>query len=72
MTPLADITAAVDDVLQTYRFLYGKSFSRKNSQKISSGLSVINELIADGEKALHPTDRSGDYAVRLSGLKLVL
>jgi hypothetical protein len=41
-------------------------------QKISSGLSVINELIADGEKALHPTDRFGDYAVRLSRLKLVL
>jgi hypothetical protein len=35
-------------------------------------LSVINELIADGEKALHPTDRFGDYAVCLSGLKLVL
>jgi hypothetical protein len=35
-------------------------------------LSVINEVIADGENALHPTDRFGDYAVRFSGLKLVL
>ena len=35
-------------------------------------LSVIKEVIADGEKALYPTDRLGDYAVRLSGLKLVL
>jgi hypothetical protein len=41
-------------------------------QKISARLSVINEVIADGEKALHPTDRFGDYAVRLSGLKLFL
>jgi hypothetical protein len=39
--------------------------------KKSSGLSVINEVIADGENALHPTDRFGDYAVRLPGLKLV-
>ena len=29
----------------------------------NSRLSVINEL-ADGEKALHPTDRFGDYAVQ--------
>jgi hypothetical protein len=35
-------------------------------------LSVINELIANSEKALHSTDRFGDYAARLSGLKLVL
>ena len=38
----------------------------------SGGLSVIKEVIADGEKALHPTDRFGDCAVRRSGLKLVL
>jgi hypothetical protein len=44
---------------------------RKNLQKNSSVLSVIEELIADGEKAFHPTDRFGDYAVRFSGLKLV-
>jgi hypothetical protein len=36
------------------------------------GLSVINEVIADSEKALHPTNCFGDDAVCLSGLKLVL
>ena len=47
-----------------------RSASENSAQKLL-GLSVIHELIADGEKALHPTDRFGDYAVRLSGLKLV-
>src|SRR5215470_3017810 len=45
---------------------------RKTLQKNSSGLSVIHEFIANGEKALHPTDRFSDYAVGLSGLKLAL
>jgi hypothetical protein len=45
---------------------------RREAAGVISGLSVINELITDGEKALHPTDRFGDYAERLSGLKLVL
>ena len=49
-----------------------KKKSIGKSAKNSSGSSIINEVIADGENALHPTDRFGDYAVRFSGLKLVL
>ena len=45
---------------------------KKSIGKLLQRFSVINELIADGEKAFHPTDRFGDYAVRFFGLKLFL
>jgi hypothetical protein len=48
------------------------AFNRDKTPSGDGHHRTNDKVIANGEKALHPIDRIGDYAVRLSGLKPVL